>query len=399
MWGWLPSRPARRSDGHTTEELVDGGHLRLARALAGQSLLKHVLTEGDKIVLARATAPDLGGSSGGGGGQGGSLHEQGVYAMASGYGSLAARLLFQPVEEAARLMFSKLGVEGVGADAVKMPAGAKLAAGEMDAASGGVGRGQDIGIDNGNSKGSGRDTGNDNESGSDVGYGDDGGRETRTRMAALLATLLKLVLTAGLVFVCFGFHYTETLMRLLLAGKRGGGDGGGESGGATSVTEVSRVLSWYCVYVLFLAANGMCEAFSSAVARGSQLTGMGAGLVVSFIVFWALVGPLTSRYGHMQGFRLFARLGPSFRRRHGVSRFIVARRPCPALGGLFYCPKYSVRVWSDAAGGVTAGPVVVSVPTRLLPVPYENTRTYIAQVLHFFFIPSLHLLLILYVMA
>lgn len=328
MWGWLPSRPARRSDGHTAEDLVDGGHLRLARALAGQSLLKHVLTEGDKIVLARATAPGRGGSGGGGGGQGGSLHEQGVYAMASGYGSLAARLLFQPVEEAARLMFSKLGVEGVGADAVEMPAGAKLAAGEMGAASGkGAGGGQDIGIDK--SKVSGRDTGNDNESDSDVGCGGDGGREARTRMAALLATLLKLVLTAGLVFVCFGFHYTETLMRLLLAGKRGGGGGDGESGGATSVTEVSRVLSWYCVYVLFLAANGMCEAFSSAVARGSQLTGMGAGLVVSFIVFWALVGPLTSRYGHMQGFRLFARLGPSFRRRGEVSRFICA----PFLSG------------------------------------------------------------------
>lgn len=337
VWGWLPGRPARRSDDHTAEEWVDGGHLRLARALAGQSLLKHVLTEGDKIVLARATAPDRGGSGGGGGaGQGGSLHEQGVYAIASGYGSLAARLLFQPVEEAARLMFSKLGVEGLGVDAVEMLAGAKLAAGEMGAGARQVtDQGQDTDIDNGDGRGSGRDNDNsiDDESDSSVGGGgSDRGREARARMATLLATLLKVVLTAGLVFVCFGFHYTETLMRLLLAGKRagrGGSGGGGGGDGATAVTEVSRVLSWYCVYVLFLAANGMCEAFSSAVARGSQLTGMGAGLVASFAVFWALVGPLTSRYGCIQDFRLFLQLGLSFLRRHEVSRSLCT----PSLSG------------------------------------------------------------------
>ena len=306
VWGWLPSQPSRRSNGDTAEGWVIYGHLRLAKALAGQSLLKHVLTEGDKIVLARATGTAEGGSS--------SLHEQGVYAIASGYGSLAARLLFQPVEEAARLMFSKLGAEGMGADAVETTVEAQLAAGEMgDAPGQDTGRGQDTNIDN--DKYLDRDS-DKNIGRSDRYVGDGGagvGRAARTRMAALLATLLKLVLIAGLVFVCFGFHYTETLLRLLLASKRGGG-GGGEGGGATAVTEVSRVaevsqltevsqvLSWYCVYVLFLAANGMCEAFSSAVARGSQLTGMGAGLVASFAVFWALVGPLTSRYDRGQVF-------------------------------------------------------------------------------------------------
>ncbi|CAN0455249.1 unnamed protein product, partial [Hapterophycus canaliculatus] len=56
--GWLPSRPIQnRSDGSAEKESwVDRGKLGLAGALAGQSLLKHVLTEGDKIVLARATS-------------------------------------------------------------------------------------------------------------------------------------------------------------------------------------------------------------------------------------------------------------------------------------------------------------------------------------------------------
>ena len=337
--GWLPRRPTRDHNGPGAgpgpgpgpgagvEEgsWVDRGKLRLAGALAGQSLLKHVLTEGDKIVLARATSlgqQGCGGGSGGGGdgsvgtggcgGQsaGGSLYEQGVYAIASGYGSLAARLLFQPLEEAARLMFSKLGAEegeggsagqrddgspppaaatsgpdgpgapSVGAEGLQLPAGSR-----------GRRRGRQDG-DREDCDGGGGGDGGDG--------GDDGGRTVaedrlrlRERMAALLATLLKLVLTAGLVFVCFGFHYTETLLRLLLAGKGGGGGGGGRSG---AVPEVARVLSWYCVYVLFLAANGMCEAFACAVARGGHLAGMGAGLVVSFAAFWALVGPLTARY-------------------------------------------------------------------------------------------------------
>ncbi|CAN0074076.1 unnamed protein product [Scytosiphon promiscuus] len=288
--GWLPSRPAQHGTdvGDNEGSWVDRGKLGLAGALAGQSLLKHVLTEGDKIVLARATSlgQGCGGASGGrGGGEGcgggGSLYEQGVYAIASGYGSLAARLLFQPLEEAARLMFSKLGAEeGEGKSVGQLDEG-RQPSGEPPVNTG-------EGTPPGSARPSvGKDGGRRRQNGG----GGDGGRKLRERMAVLLATLLKLVLTAGLVFVCFGFHYTETLLRLLMAGKGGGG------GETSALSEVARVLSWYCVYVLFLAANGMCEAFACAVARGSQLTGMGVGLVASFAAFWALVGPLTARFG------------------------------------------------------------------------------------------------------
>lgn len=307
--GWLPRRPqpGRESNGAVGSGAEDGswvdrGKLRLAGALAGQSLLKHVLTEGDKIVLARATS--LGQSCGSGSGesgsvgavcgQSGSLYEQGVYAIASGYGSLAARLLFQPLEEAARLMFSKLGAEeeeegsainqwGEGQSPTAATLGGPAASSIRTEGPqpplrrrGRSGR-QDGGREDFGARG-------------DTTFVDDSSQRLRERMATLLATLLKLVLTAGLVFVSFGFHYTETLLRLLLAGKGGGG------GRSSAVPEVARVLSWYCVYVLFLAANGMCEAFACAVARGGHLAGMGAGLMASFAVFWALVGPLTARY-------------------------------------------------------------------------------------------------------
>ncbi|CAN0508981.1 unnamed protein product, partial [Ectocarpus sp. 12 AP-2014] len=283
--GWLPSRSIRDDDSDESG-LVDSGKLRLAGALAGQSLLKHVLTEGDKIVLARATSSGHGchRHSGGGCSQGGTLYEQGVYAIASGYGSLAARLLFQPLEEAARLMFSKLGAEAgesrQGAVPPAVTATSKVLTTGATHSSLGKGGGQ------GREDGS----GGCGHEGDSIDGAANGKVRLRAKMASLLATLLKLVLMAGLVFVCFGFHYTETLLRLLLAGKGGGG------AGSSAVSEVARVLSWYCVYVLFLAANGMCEAFACAVARGGQLTGMGAGLVASFAAFWVLVGPLTERF-------------------------------------------------------------------------------------------------------
>lgn len=58
---------------------------------SGQALLKFVLTEGDKLAVARLTT----------------LEDQGGYALASNYGSLLARTLFQPIEESARLYFSE----------------------------------------------------------------------------------------------------------------------------------------------------------------------------------------------------------------------------------------------------------------------------------------------------
>lgn len=64
--------------------------LRLVLIFSLQGLFKHALTEGDKIVLSA-----LAGS-----------YDQGVYALAASYGGLAARLLLQPMEENARLLFS-----------------------------------------------------------------------------------------------------------------------------------------------------------------------------------------------------------------------------------------------------------------------------------------------------
>ncbi|KAI7886932.1 Rft-1-domain-containing protein [Lichtheimia hyalospora FSU 10163] len=66
--------------------------LNLASTLTKQSLLKHVLTEGDKMLISAICSDN----------------DQGIYAFVVNYGSLIVRILFQPLEETTRTLFSKL---------------------------------------------------------------------------------------------------------------------------------------------------------------------------------------------------------------------------------------------------------------------------------------------------
>ncbi|RDA84359.1 hypothetical protein CP532_2588 [Ophiocordyceps camponoti-leonardi (nom. inval.)] len=74
-----------------------GGYLyrpavRLAGSVTAQGVVKHLLTQGDTLLVAVLASPSV----------------QGVYALANNYGGLLARLLFQPVEESCRGYFSLL---------------------------------------------------------------------------------------------------------------------------------------------------------------------------------------------------------------------------------------------------------------------------------------------------
>ncbi|CAX39992.1 oligosaccharide translocation protein, putative [Candida dubliniensis CD36] len=57
-----------------------------------QMIFKQFLTEGDKLLTSHLCT----------------IEEQGMYAVMANYGSIIARLLFQPLEESTRLMFTKL---------------------------------------------------------------------------------------------------------------------------------------------------------------------------------------------------------------------------------------------------------------------------------------------------
>ncbi|KAL0073403.1 Rft protein-domain-containing protein [Phycomyces blakesleeanus] len=66
--------------------------LDLSITLTKQSLLKHILTEGDKMLITALSTDD----------------NQGIYAFVVNYGSLVVRILFQPLEETGRTLFSKV---------------------------------------------------------------------------------------------------------------------------------------------------------------------------------------------------------------------------------------------------------------------------------------------------
>ena len=60
--------------------------------MMAQSVVKHVLTQGDTFLVSLLSTPEV----------------QGTYALANNYGGLLARLLFQPVEESSRTYFSRV---------------------------------------------------------------------------------------------------------------------------------------------------------------------------------------------------------------------------------------------------------------------------------------------------
>jgi oligosaccharide translocation protein RFT1 len=66
--------------------------LALGMSLFVQGVVKHLLTQGDVILVSYLA----------------SLQDQGIYALASNYGGLIARMVFQPIEESSRNYFGKL---------------------------------------------------------------------------------------------------------------------------------------------------------------------------------------------------------------------------------------------------------------------------------------------------
>ncbi|OBT82067.1 hypothetical protein VE02_08872 [Pseudogymnoascus sp. 03VT05] len=64
----------------------------LGASLFVQGVVKHILTEGDVLLISYLA----------------SLSAQGIYALATNYGGLVARMVFQPIEESSRNYFGKL---------------------------------------------------------------------------------------------------------------------------------------------------------------------------------------------------------------------------------------------------------------------------------------------------
>ncbi|KAH7927704.1 Rft-1-domain-containing protein [Leucogyrophana mollusca] len=76
----------------TISAYFDPTILQLSMTMTSQSVVKHFLTEGDKLIVSWWSP----------------LQDQGGYAIAVNYGSLVARIILQPVEEICRVFFSKV---------------------------------------------------------------------------------------------------------------------------------------------------------------------------------------------------------------------------------------------------------------------------------------------------
>eukprot|EP00123_Amoebidium_parasiticum_P021819 comp7428_c1_seq1/m.3099 comp7428_c1_seq1/g.3099 ORF comp7428_c1_seq1/g.3099 comp7428_c1_seq1/m.3099 type:complete len:574 (-) comp7428_c1_seq1:73-1794(-) len=171
-----------------------------------QSLVKQLLTEGERYIMTLFAVIDFG--------------EQGVFDVISNLGALVARFLFSPIEESYYLFFTKVLDRNTTTDPTRKAVVTQ-----------------------------------------------------NVRLAGrALQTLLKFGLLVGLVFVCYGPSYTRILLDLYGGSNLSAGTG-------------PYLLSWYCVYVLLLALNGVGECFVSAASNPSELDVYNRLMVVFSVVF------------------------------------------------------------------------------------------------------------------
>ncbi|MCJ1428508.1 Oligosaccharide translocation protein rft1 [Sticta canariensis] len=169
--------------------------LTIAMNLFAQSTLKHILTTGDALLIAALT----------------SLPSQGAYALASNYGSLVARILFQPLEESSRSIFGRL----LSSQQQLTPSSNKVVPPDSE-------------------------------------------RRALQQATSYLRSLLHFYTLVSLLSVSLG----PTVAPILL---------GFIAGPRWTATAAPAVLAAYCYYIPLLALNGILEAFVSAVATPTQL--------------------------------------------------------------------------------------------------------------------------------
>jgi hypothetical protein len=185
--------------------------LRLTGSLTLQSTLKYILTQGDSLLITSLA----------------SLADQGAYALASNYGGLIARMLFQPIEESSRNMFAKLCANTETATAKQEAKDSDKLAEE---------------------------------------------KQNLAQASRVMTTILHMYAIISLFAVTLG----PTLAPLLL---------GIVAGKKWSATSAADVLSTYCYYIPFLAINGVTEAFVAAVATNKELYAQSKAMGVFFAIF------------------------------------------------------------------------------------------------------------------
>ncbi|KAK7470211.1 Oligosaccharide translocation protein rft1 [Stygiomarasmius scandens] len=190
--------------------------LSLSMTMTTQSFVKHFLTEGDKLILSWFSP----------------LQDQGGYAVAVNYGSLIARIVFQPVEESLRIYFSKT-LTDVTVNSVEKGSGPK-----SDSSSSGPGQTQ-------------KDTKISSTSGTTSDEPSNVVSALRESARALVS-LLHIQIVASLFVVIFGSAYISLVLHIILPAQY-------------LKTSAPQVLQAWIWYIPVLAINGGLEAFLASV--------------------------------------------------------------------------------------------------------------------------------------
>ncbi|KAF9643591.1 Rft-1-domain-containing protein [Thelephora ganbajun] len=209
---YIPKRIRTRLHGNTATSYFDAKLLNLSIAMTGQSVVKHFLTEGDKFLVSRLSP----------------LEDQGGYAIASNYGSLAARIIFQPIEETSRLYFSKL-----------LSSSSSKATKPKD--------------EDGNS-------------------GDTVRKASLDNASKILSSLLLLFTHLLLLLVTFGPPYLSIATTLLLPPR-------------FQNTSAPSILRSYVFYIPMMAFNGILEAFFASACTPSELRNQSRWMVGFSVTF------------------------------------------------------------------------------------------------------------------
>ena len=222
--------------------------LKLSITFTIQSMFKHLLTEGDRIILSTLV----------------SSYNAGIYALVSSYGSIVSRMILLPLEENGRLLFSHYHGQVI---AIKK---------QMDQ--------QQSHMNN---------NGNDTKNESNKTTEQPLSLQLLSSVQQLETTyiaLVKLVLYVGFFFIAFGSNYTATLLQILAGSKWGNNK------------QAYQTLSIYCSYILCMAWNGMTEAFVYGVVDDSVDVGLLSIVhgVVGF-VFYVLAPWLVLRQDNVNG--------------------------------------------------------------------------------------------------
>lgn len=198
--------------------------LDLASSMMAQSVVKHILTQGDTFLVSILSTPTA----------------QGVYALANNYGGLLARLVFQPVEESSRSYFSRLLADSTATSSSPSTSPATTPSPKTSSPP----------------------------------------AAALFQASTSLLTLLKSYLLFALPLLVFGPPASSPLLTLI-AGTRWTGP----SSSTSSADSAPATLALYMYYIPLLALNGILEAFVSSVASEKQVHRQSMYMTVFSLVF------------------------------------------------------------------------------------------------------------------